>query len=747
MAYESARYTLEPRTVLSGHTDRITSIALDEKTVWTSSFDNTVKQWEKTMGKNIKTLTGHTGKVLGVRFHQGEIYSFSQDATIRSWETQGLAKVKQVYSGHKGRITTVEFSGNRIFSGSADNTVKIWDISSGKCEHTFSGHSEQITSILTEKNVIYTSSTDKTVQTWDAETGQCTNVFVGHTSWVSSLTLHNGLLCTVANDGTIRSWDPSSGICVQVIEAHRVPITRAIFHDNLVYTAAYNGEVGVFNFLTSVPVHVFKAHTEKVSDILVKDNRLFTCSRDKTLRVWNTKNFRCDYAFQGSKFPLTCMAVTEGAIFTGGDDKSAIQWPGFKGKKIVGVKPKQRKPKYDPNTCKKPPTDALTVNAITKQYDVLKKHIEEVIKITEQFCKSAAQQSMLSKVAADSLVMFGENLEEEFRDYEHFQEQNKAKNSEQQNTPQKHSSNLLDSTNISSAYKHQDLNIGESLIRFGELQQNLDTQKEKFYQNVLREFSTPLKNFILILKKAKQPVKILESAWKEYSQKRRKDEARGTLAAIVDFSDVKTKFELAKLDAKKKFEEIHLFMNLQFLGSLCSIMNHQLRYHKRAYDMLCENYNTIFSLESRTALLDGKRSSFILQKNLLPVQEKKSKENPKGKYITTSSYKAQNEYELTFEPNMIITLVYKRVNYSVGSLDSKIGLFPNALVSPVGQDIQELTSGFGLDSLVDSETIDSEPRTETETDPRRTTDLSEENLGEFKSSLAKTTDVDSEKEK
>ncbi|MHC5733241.1 MAG: WD40 repeat domain-containing protein, partial [Nostoc sp.] len=74
----------------------------DGKTLASGSGDNTIKLWDVSTGKAIKTLTGHSSTVNSV--------GFSPD-------------------------------GKTLASGSGDNTIKLWDVSTGKAIKTLTGHS------------------------------------------------------------------------------------------------------------------------------------------------------------------------------------------------------------------------------------------------------------------------------------------------------------------------------------------------------------------------------------------------------------------------------------------------------------------------------------------------------------------------------------------------------------------------------------------------------------------------------
>ncbi|MEH2424067.1 MAG: hypothetical protein V7K48_25120, partial [Nostoc sp.] len=128
--------TAVPNT-LGGHANFVYGISFspDGKLLASASADNTVKLWDTSTGKEIKTLTGHTDFVYGVSFSpDGKMLaSASADKTVKLWDTSTGKEIKTL-TGHTNFVKGVSFSpdGKLLASASADNTVKLWDTSTGK---------------------------------------------------------------------------------------------------------------------------------------------------------------------------------------------------------------------------------------------------------------------------------------------------------------------------------------------------------------------------------------------------------------------------------------------------------------------------------------------------------------------------------------------------------------------------------------------------------------------------------------
>jgi WD40 repeat protein len=74
--------------------------------------------------------------------------SGSADQTVKLWESSS-GKLLRTLEGHQHRVSSVSFdpTGRTLASGSADQTVKLWESSSGKLLATLAGHLGPVESV------------------------------------------------------------------------------------------------------------------------------------------------------------------------------------------------------------------------------------------------------------------------------------------------------------------------------------------------------------------------------------------------------------------------------------------------------------------------------------------------------------------------------------------------------------------------------------------------------------------------
>ncbi|MBN2546968.1 MAG: PD40 domain-containing protein [Spirochaetes bacterium] len=132
---------LDKIKIFSGHSDIVKSIAFspDGKYIISASWDKTLKLWDVSTGKELRTFQGHYNKVTAVAFSPDGKYviSASWDKTLRLWDLSTGKELKK-YSGHYDSVKSITFSPDGKYIIISPAYLELLDLSTGKELKTFS---------------------------------------------------------------------------------------------------------------------------------------------------------------------------------------------------------------------------------------------------------------------------------------------------------------------------------------------------------------------------------------------------------------------------------------------------------------------------------------------------------------------------------------------------------------------------------------------------------------------------------
>ncbi|CAO3676248.1 unnamed protein product [Rhizopus stolonifer] len=225
--------------LFKGHKGPVTSIVIGkDDTIWTGSWDKTIKKWNVKTGECLATLEGHTDFIKALILVGDSLYSGSSDCFLRRWNTLTL-ECTGTEKKHKRPIESlaVSMEGKFIYSASSDGTMLKWDTETMQIQKTYTGHETSIYCVRIWEDDLWSASADKTVRRWNIETGNV-DMVLNHSDCVKSLAMIGPYIVTGSSNDDICVWDIASGKMICTIEGHFDEVSSLDVYGSTVYSGS-----------------------------------------------------------------------------------------------------------------------------------------------------------------------------------------------------------------------------------------------------------------------------------------------------------------------------------------------------------------------------------------------------------------------------------------------------------------------------------------------------------------------------
>jgi guanine nucleotide-binding protein subunit beta-2-like 1 protein len=160
------------------HTKDVLSVAfsVDNRQIVSGSRDKTIKLWN-TLGECKFTVSegAHTDWVSCVRFSPNvqtpTIFSASWDKTVKVWDMSTF-QLKTTLVGHTGYVNSVTVSpdGSLCASGGKDGIAMLWDLKDGKHLYSLPANSVINSLVFSPNRYWLCAATNAGIRVWDLET-------------------------------------------------------------------------------------------------------------------------------------------------------------------------------------------------------------------------------------------------------------------------------------------------------------------------------------------------------------------------------------------------------------------------------------------------------------------------------------------------------------------------------------------------------------------------------------------------
>ena len=279
------RYALIKRCPRGNHKGfRFHPLIYEEKVY--SRYDSDIRVTNCNDDSLITTLTGHTEWVQCLIIDDGKLYSGSADRTIKIWNCSTDTLIKTLEE-HTNWVMCLTISDGKLYSGSYDNSIMVWNCSNHELittlgvpeehdeEGEYEGHTSSVLCLTINDGKLYSGSVDKTIKVWDCSTNKLITTLTEHTDAVYRLRIHGGKLYSQAGN-VIKVYDCSDDTLITTLEDHTYYITCLEIHDGKLYTGSFDKTINVYDCSDDSLITTLRGHTSAVYDLTFQNGKLYS---------------------------------------------------------------------------------------------------------------------------------------------------------------------------------------------------------------------------------------------------------------------------------------------------------------------------------------------------------------------------------------------------------------------------------------------------------------------------------------
>jgi len=345
----------------TGHSRNVAAVAFspDDRLALSGSDDGTLKLWEVSTGREIRTFKGHFGNVTCVTFSPDgrSVVSGHNDGTLAFWKTSTGMKIRS-FKGHHGWVRSVAFSpeGTSLLSGGEDRTVRVWNFATGIETRMFKWRGR---SPWWFKNTIAFSPDGRfalcggggEIELWNVASGRKVRTITrsgAHIYWGGSANFfafsHDSRFVVVGGLG-LDIFEVASGKHIRALQGHsnqelqiRIQSLSISPDERFVLAGSDDGTLILWEISTGRKIREFEKRPKRIHSVVISPLGRFALSgnEDGTMSLWDISTGRVIRTFRGSSVKILSVAYSPDGRFAlcGSSDSTLRLWDLSSGENI-----------------------------------------------------------------------------------------------------------------------------------------------------------------------------------------------------------------------------------------------------------------------------------------------------------------------------------------------------------------------------------------------------------------------------
>jgi len=297
---------------LTQHSSTVLSVAISpDSQIFASGSgvnDMTIKIWDLTTAKLLRTLPGHSSGIMLIAFCPEEqtLVSVSSDKTIKIWnldrgrlfrtfiDTDDSSSLWSAAVSSDGQTLAMGYSGK----------IKLWNLHTGEIyrlllneEQYSDGFSRELittsVAISPDGQLVVAGSSDGKIKGWYID-GELASIFsMGNSEIVNSVAFSpdgNILVGSNRQESIIKLWNPISGELLYTLTGHLKLVGAVTFSPDsqTLATGGYDCAIKLWQLDTGKEICTLTGHSDAVLSLIFSSDgkTLVSGSIDKTIKIW-----------------------------------------------------------------------------------------------------------------------------------------------------------------------------------------------------------------------------------------------------------------------------------------------------------------------------------------------------------------------------------------------------------------------------------------------------------------------------